>query len=284
MEICVIQNKRKKKVYGGSFSFGYLSILHGLLDYANFFNEDDFKDFVEWLNNEKSDCIGWYYVELKKIDDYISIYLTYTKLDFENCLEVEKEYLKEILKEWIEILKKNPREIVITFIDDEIKLKGRHFEHSKFDELDLKKCVFTDLPEKKIFSFNSEKIEINNRKSEVFCGGFHFEENLQKSDIDIFNESTLGSKVASIDFKFRDNLYLNHAFFPRDWNKEKIKNSILRILNNQSFERIEVENKVLSVVGFQEHVEIKVIINNKCEILAAYPISEYLPIINEKEK
>lgn len=267
MEIAIIQNT-KRKTYGYNFSETIeLSLLSSFL----IENKCNIESYIDFLDDPKCSETSGNSIGIKKIKDQIFLYDILD--DFHSYFFIATiQNFKKLLNDWIKTLKKNPREIIIKK-DDNIFIEGLHFGPSKFDEFDQTNCNFEEAAEKNIFDFQSKKIKINEIEKEIFSGGFHSfnKKNIKYNNIEIINESSLINKVITMDFKFKDNFYINHAFFPKDWDIDKIKNAILNILKEKSNGQIEIEDKIIIFLGLINNISIKIFINEKFEILTAYP-------------
>jgi len=196
-----------------------------------------------------------YYYEIK--DDY-----TYIHDFYENQLfvKIKNNKLIELSNQWQEIDKKNKKMLFI-------KKKGTSFifENLKYNWKQAKKI------ESKFLNF--DKSNLLETPNKIFNGGFHYITKENKN-FNLVNKYYDEYKVITSDIKFKEDFTVNHSFFPKEWSIIMVKEKIIESLDRSVAERyIMVQDKVFCFYGYsKEGILIQTAINNKKEILTAYPI------------
>lgn len=210
-------------------------------------------------------CDPYMEVDYTEVGDFIHIYDLYD----DNCeffVKIKKDKLRKILKQWEEISEGNAKNILVkkededfVFEDSEYGVRGGWLRQTR--AVDIEGLSF-------------EKSNIFNKLKEPFNGECHYilQEDLKKSKF--INKYCDQKGVVTSDIKFQKDFTVNHVFFPEGLTADDIRQKIIESLGRLTVKKyVEVKDKVFSFYDrTKEGIIIQTIINNKGEILTAYPI------------
>jgi len=195
-----------------------------------------------------------------EVGDYTHIYDAYDD-DETFFAKIKTEKLIEMMNQWEEISKKKPKQVFI-------KKEGENFifDCSKYESKEMSKLDLTNL--------NFTKNNIFNLPKETFNGGFHYIPKEKNKSFEIKNKFCDEYGVITGDIKFQKDFTVNHSFFPENWTIDEIKEQIIKSINKSLTEKyVEIEDEIFSFYGYSDGaITIQTIVNNKGEILTAYPI------------
>jgi len=214
-------------------------------------------------------CDPYKQVDWEEIDGFMYIYDIYDDDGSIPPVKIKKEKLATILEQWKKISNETSKKILV-------RKEGENFI---FREMLYGKIKPT-WGRGKIINLDDVSFEKSNifRSSEnFFNGGFHYisKTESEKKNYRLMNKSCGRHCVFMGDVMLTKDFTVNHAFFPRCWSSDEVKSQIVRSLNNllNKCKYIEVEDKIFSVYGYaKKGITIQVLINDKNEILTAYPI------------
>jgi hypothetical protein len=274
MEILILEKwstrKAYSKIYADSVQMNALAV---------FFNEMAVMvDVCEWVEGGIHPSIATEMVAVEVENDMVRVYEHF----FDNTLEQE-EYLyenafittydkfMEILRWWKQVQEKDPRYIIIKKINNNF-----FFEEDYQEQYDMDFSKAT-LSERSLENISKPKI-----KDGHFYGGFHLLNKQPEKNIEMKNKLTANENVLSYDIKFANDFTFNHAFFPSDWDKERLKKGILYVLDpdrcspTDDFEKVSNKNGIFYAIYkvAKGMVDMRVIFNQNLEIISCYPIFE----------
>jgi hypothetical protein len=208
----------------------------------------------------------------------VNIYTNFENNDLEyplsediNKFQIQKDRFIYILEEWIKIKEKQPTFIILKISDTEII-----FEEDYREEIAIDKSKLTIKEESIENMFNLKT------KDDLFYGGFHLISENNK-DLKLSNKVNDASEVISVDINNEKDLTFNHVSFPENYNKEDILNKINEKSGRPLYAIKYDKNKneklfdyyaAISKDNIKNIVAIRVISNQKNEIVACYPIFE----------
>jgi len=197
----------------------------------------------------------------EKVGEYIHIYDPYDD-NYEFFVKIKEDRLREIERQWEEVRKKRPAKIFVKREGENFVFEVVEYEPRKVDEIDLD-------------SVKIESSDIFNKSDKTFNGGFHHLPKSKDKDFELLNKYCDQKDIITSDVKFKEDFTVNHSFFPEGWSVDKVKKKVLESINKLSVQKyVEVKDRVFSFYGNTEGeaITIQTIINDKGEILTAYPI------------
>jgi len=214
-------------------------------------------------------CDPYKEVDWEEVDGFMYIYDLYDDEGSVPPVKIRKEKRIEILEQWRKIKAQSSKQILV-------RKEGENFI---FKEVDYGRSRQAWKREKAI---NLEGLKFKNSNifkepGEIFNGGFHYisEIKSKEKNYKLMNESYGRYCVFMSDMMLTKDFTINHAFFPRCWTSIEVKNQIVKALNSllNKCKYVEVEDKIFSIYGHaRKGTTIQVLINDKNEVLTAYPI------------
>lgn len=205
-------------------------------------------------------CDPWPMTYDEVVGDDIYIYDAY---DDQLFVKMKERKVNELSDQLEKVNKQKPNKILVRKENEEFIFEGSEYNWDKMNEITL-----VDL--------NFEDSDIFKLPDKFFDGGFHYIPKEGKQYFEFINKYYDKNEVVASDVKLEKDLIVNHLFFPENWSVDYVKMQILKSLNHPGVKKyVEVSDKVFSFYGYaDEAITIQTMINNKGEVVTAYPISK----------
>jgi len=182
---------------------------------------------------------------------------------YEYAFTTTLEKFTEILEKWKEITIKKPHFVIIKHIGEDILFEEDYREEVEFDLSQAK------LPEKVLKNICEPKI-----KNGLFYGGFHLKSDNEQ--IEMSNKLVADKNILSFDVKFEKDFTFNHAFFPADWDTNRLKRELLTELRNEAKVTQYLPEKKRNYFIIWELADdmtlMRVILDENLNIITCYPV------------
>lgn len=258
-------------VYYESRRLQYLATFIRELDYSE--KHDDVKFLIEGLTNKTLDGHMTYYTHMYVEDETVNIYTDYKGsltpgLDEIDQFKMSTKKFIELLLKFKEVLHKKPSFIILKIFGDEFSIEE---DYHQVRTLEKSKITINEKSIENNFGTKIQKGLINE--------GFHII-NKKQNNIILFNKMVDCKDTVSVNISIDSDFTFNRAMFQDIYTKEDVVKAVIAqegaapysIIYDDNHKKIFHTLAVAQKTSENKLANIRVLCNEKSEIIAIYPI------------